>query len=41
VTDYNFGLIEIDGETIVISAIGPGGDVVFAETLTAEALTPK
>lgn len=37
--DYNFGLLEIDGDTIKISAIGPGGERLFAATLTADELT--
>ncbi len=36
---FNFGLIQIDGETISISAIGEGGETLFATTLTADALT--
>ena len=36
---FNFGLIQIDGETISISAIGEGGETLFATTLTAAELT--
>ena len=36
---FNFGLIQIDGETISISAIGEGGETLFATTLTADELT--
>lgn len=36
---FNFGLIEIDGETISISAIGEGGETLFSTTLTADELT--
>ena len=39
--DFNFGLIEITGDTIAISAIGPGGAPLFATTLTADELTPS
>jgi alkaline phosphatase D len=38
---YNFGVIEIDGDSITLTAIGPGGVQLFTETLTAEALTPR
>ncbi len=38
--EFNFGLIEIDGETIVISAIGTGGRRLFSTTLTADDLVP-
>jgi len=38
--NFNFGLIRIDGDSIAISAIGPGGDPLFATTLTADDLTP-
>jgi phosphodiesterase/alkaline phosphatase D-like protein len=38
--EFNAGIVEIDGSTIKISAIGTGGRVLFATTLTAEQLTP-
>lgn len=36
---YNFGVVTIDGETISISAVGEGGELLFATTLTADDLT--
>lgn len=35
VVDYNFGLIEVDGDALAISAIGPGGETLFSTTITA------
>ena len=37
---YNFGLIDIEGDQLTFSAVGPDGEVFYKETLTAETLTP-
>ena len=37
---YNFGLIDIDHDSLTFSGVGPGGDVFYKETLTVADLTP-
>jgi phosphodiesterase/alkaline phosphatase D-like protein len=37
---YNFGLIDVDGEQLTFSAVGPDGEVFYKETLTGQDLTP-
>ncbi|HEY5945212.1 MAG TPA: alkaline phosphatase D family protein [Kofleriaceae bacterium] len=37
---YNFGLIDVDGDELTVSGVGPDGAVFYKETLTAESLTP-
>jgi alkaline phosphatase D len=37
---YNFGLIDVDGDELTFSGVGPGGDVFYTETLTADQLAP-
>lgn len=37
----NAGLIDIDGDRLVMTGIGPTGERFFEETLTADALTPR
>jgi phosphodiesterase/alkaline phosphatase D-like protein len=37
---YNFGLIDVDGDTLTFSGVGPDGTVFYKETLTAADLTP-
>ncbi len=36
---YNFGLIDIDGDQLTFSGVGADGTVFYKETLTAETLT--
>jgi hypothetical protein len=36
---YNFGLIDVEGDQLTFSAVGPDGSVFYKETLTAETLT--
>jgi phosphodiesterase/alkaline phosphatase D-like protein len=38
---FNAGLIDIDGDRLVMTGIGPTGERFFEETLTADALTPR
>jgi phosphodiesterase/alkaline phosphatase D-like protein len=38
---YNVGLVDVDAERLVFTAIGPGGGVLYEETLTADQLTPR
>lgn len=40
-TQYNAGLLEIDGAALRFTAIGPGGERLYEETLTADQLTPR
>jgi alkaline phosphatase D len=37
---YNFGLLDVDGDQLTFSAVGPDGTVFYKETLTAQTLTP-
>ncbi len=37
---YNFGLIDVDGDSLTFSGIGADGTAFHTETLTAEQLTP-
>jgi len=37
---YNFGLIDVDADTLTFSGVGPDGTVFYKETLTPQALTP-
>jgi hypothetical protein len=37
---YNFGLIDIDGDELTFTGVGPGGDRFYKETLTVADLTP-
>ncbi|MDB4958450.1 MAG: Phosphodiesterase/alkaline phosphatase [Myxococcales bacterium] len=37
---YNFGLIDVDGDTLTFSGVGATGEVFYKETLTAAQLTP-
>jgi len=39
-TQYNFGLIDVDGEELTFSGVGPDGTVFYKETLTPQQLTP-
>jgi alkaline phosphatase D len=39
--DYNVGLFDFDGDQLVVSGVGPGGQVFYQETLTAAQLTPS
>ena len=38
---YNFGLVEVDGDQLTFSGVGPGGDVFYKETISAAQLTPQ
>ena len=38
---YNFGLIDIDGDQLTISGVGPGGVVFYKQTLSAADLAPR
>jgi alkaline phosphatase D len=38
---YNFGLLDIAGDQLTMSGIGPGGDVFYKETISAADLTPR
>jgi len=37
---YNFGLIDVDGDQLTFSGVGPDGVTFYKETLTPAALTP-
>jgi PhoD-like phosphatase len=37
---YNFGLIDIDGDQLTISGVGPGGTVFYKQTMSAADLAP-
>lgn len=37
---YNFGLLDITGETITVTGVGADGQAFYKEALTAEQLTP-
>jgi len=39
--EYNALLVDIDGDALEVSAIGPGGVRLYAERLTADDLTPR
>jgi phosphodiesterase/alkaline phosphatase D-like protein len=38
---YNAGIIDVDGERLVFSALGEDGEVFYRETLSADDLTPR
>ncbi|HEX5064109.1 MAG TPA: alkaline phosphatase D family protein [Kofleriaceae bacterium] len=38
---YNFALIDVDGEQLTFSGVGPDGVTFYKETLTPQALTPQ
>ncbi|HEU0036640.1 MAG TPA: alkaline phosphatase D family protein [Kofleriaceae bacterium] len=38
---YNAGLLDVTSDRIVVTAIGPGGERLYEETLTAADLTPR
>jgi hypothetical protein len=38
---FNAGLLVIDGDRLTVTAIGPGGQPLYTEVLTADALTPR
>lgn len=37
---YNFGLIDVDGDALTFTGIGADGHAFYAETLTSEQLRP-
>ena len=37
---YNFGLIDVDGEQLTFSGVGADGTVFYKESLTPQVLTP-
>ena len=37
---YNFGLVDVDGDSLTMSAVGDDGSVFYKETLTSSALAP-
>ncbi len=39
-TQYNFGLIDVDGQELTFSGVGGDGTVFYKETLTPDDLTP-
>lgn len=39
-TTYNFGLVDVDGDELTFSGVGPDGSVFYKETFTPQALTP-
>jgi phosphodiesterase/alkaline phosphatase D-like protein len=38
---YNFGLIDIDGDRLTMSGVGADGTVFYKETMSADALAPQ
>src|SRR6185369_2218813 len=36
---YNFGLIDVEGDQLTFSGVGPDGEVFYKETLTPQILT--
>jgi hypothetical protein len=39
-SQYNFGLIDVDGEQLTFSGVGADGAVFYKESLTPQVLTP-
>jgi alkaline phosphatase D len=37
---YNFGMLDVDADTLTMSGVGADGDVFYQETLTVQQLTP-
>jgi phosphodiesterase/alkaline phosphatase D-like protein len=40
-TQYNVGVLDFDEQTVLVTAIGPSGQRLYAERLTVDALTPR